>query len=69
MIYQYSAFVETYNQWWDDIDESKLYNDERGLESPGNAPDIESAKRWLNMAASQGDEESKNLLKTIDVNQ
>lgn len=33
MIYQYSVFVETYNQWWDDIDEAKQYNDERGLES------------------------------------
>lgn len=33
MIYQYSVFVETYNQWWDDIDEAKEYNDERGLES------------------------------------
>lgn len=33
MRYQYSVFVETYNQWWDDIDESKLYNDERRLES------------------------------------
>lgn len=33
MIYQYSVFVDTYNQWWDDIDEAKKYNDERGLES------------------------------------
>ena len=33
MIYQYSVFVETYNQWYDDIDEAKFYNDEDGLES------------------------------------
>ena len=32
-IYQYSIFAETYYLWWDDIHESKLCNDERGLES------------------------------------
>lgn len=31
----------------------------------GQAKDIEAAKRWLNMAAAQGDEEAKSLLKEI----
>lgn len=32
----------------------------------GQAKDIEAAKRWLNMAAIQGDEEAKSLLKEIE---
>lgn len=32
MIEQYHIFVNVYNQWWDDIDEAKKYNDVKGLE-------------------------------------